>query len=116
MLQEVDDRPARVELRDLAKRAHELVACGVVPTALLPGLRDLSKHRLELAPGSIGRQVASGGIRSAAVILERCGEGAKHGGRVFGSDDRQEAVHVLHRDGLVTDRTKIPGAVPEEDL
>ena len=116
VLQEVDDRPARVELRDLAKRAHEFVACGVVPTALLPGLRDLSKHRLELAPGSIGRQVASGGIRSAAVILERCGEGAKHGRRVLGSDDRQEAVHVLHRDGLVTDLAKIPGAVSEEEL
>ena len=50
------------------------------------------------------------------MILERCGEGAKHRRRVFGPDDRQEAVHVLHRDGLVTDRAKIPGAVPEEDL
>ena len=116
MLQEVDDRPARVELRDLAKRAHELIARGVVPTALLPGPWDLSKHRLELPPGSIGRQVAGGGIRIVAVILERRGEGAKHRRCVFGSDDRQEAVHVLHRDGLVTDRAKIPDAVPEEDL
>ena len=116
VLQEVDHRPARVGLRDLAKRADELVARGVVPTALPPGLRDLSEHRLELPPRSIGRQVASGGIRSAAVILERRGEGAKDGRRVFGSDDRREAVHVLHRDGLVTDRAKIPDAVPEEDL
>ena len=116
VFQEVDDRPARVELRDLAKRADELVACGVVPAPLFPGLRDLSEHRLELPPGSIGRQVASGGTRVVAVILERRGEGAEHGRRVFGSDDRQEAVHVLHRDGLVTDRTKVPGAVPEEEL
>ena len=27
-----------------------------------------------------------------------------------------EAVHVLHRDGLVTDRTKVPDTVSEEDL
>ena len=116
MFQEVDHRPARVELRDLAERADEFIACGVVPTALFPGLRDLSKHRLELPPSSIGRQVASGRIRIVAVILERCGEGAKHGRRVLGSDDRQEAVHVLHCDGLVTDLTKIPGAVSEEEL
>ena len=114
MLQEVDHHPARVELGDLAEGADELVARGVVPAALHPGLRDLSKHRLELPPRSIGRQVASGGIRVVSVVLERRGEGAKHGRRVFGSDDRQQAVHVLHRDGLVTDRAKVPGAVPEE--
>ena len=55
VFQEVDHRPARVELRDLAERAEEFIACGVVPTALFPGLRDLSKHRLELPPSSIGR-------------------------------------------------------------
>ena len=116
MHQEVDHRPARVELRDLAERADEFIACGVVSTALFPGLRDLSKHRLELPPGPIGRQVAGDGIRVVAVVLERCGEGAKHGSCVFGSDDRQEAVHVLHRDGLVTDRALIPDALSEEDL
>ena len=35
---------------------------------------------------------------------------------MFGANERQEAVHVLHRDGLVTDRAKVPDAVPEEDL
>ena len=88
MLKEVDDRPARVELRYVAKRADEPVACGVVPTALFPGLRNLAKHRLELPPGPIGRQVARGGIRIVAVILERRGKGAKHGRRVFGSPPR----------------------------
>ena len=116
VLQEVDDRPARVELRNLAQRTDELIARGIVPTALIPGLRDLSEHRVELPPGSIGGQIASGRIRVVAVILERRGEGAKHRRCVFGSDDRQEAVHVLHRDGLVTDCAKIPGAVPEEEL
>ena len=50
------------------------------------------------------------------MILERCGERAKHGRRILGSDNRQEAVHVLHRDDLVTDRTKIPDAVSEEEF
>ena len=114
--QEIDRRPACVELRNLAERADEPVARRVVPTALFPGLRNLSQHRLERPPGPVGRQVAGGGIRAVAVILE-CGcQRAKQGSGVFGPDKRQEAVRVLHRDGLVADRAKIPDAVSKKDL
>ena len=86
--QEIDRRPACVELRNLAEHADELIARGIVPTALFPGLRNLSQHHLERPPGPVGRQVAGGGIRTVAVILE-CGcQRAKQGTGVFGPDKR----------------------------